>query len=79
MEIIRAVPGAVCLVLLTGCANIDDFYNVTYETLRANARSANPPEDTPFQRRPMTYREYEAERRRQLEADGSDTGSTRER
>jgi hypothetical protein len=58
------------LLGLTGCAGADRIYNAIYDGLRAREDLVAPSAPRSVGRdKPMTFTEYDAERRRALEGD----------
>ena len=65
-----------CL-LVSACTSMRDFYEAAYNTLQLHATAKNPPDNAPFlDHRPVSFQQYEAERKTLLESqDKSTTGS----
>lgn len=49
-------------VPLSACASTRDFYEAVYNTLQLHAEVNNPPDNAPYLDRPVSFRQYEAER-----------------
>lgn len=75
MKLWRVMLISLCL-LVSACTSMRDFYEAVYNTLQLHAKAKNPPDNTPFLDRPVSFQQYEAERKTLLESQGkSTTGS----
>ena len=64
----------ICLCLLvSGCTSTRDFYEAVYNTLQLRAKTANPPDKAQFLDWPVSFQQYEAERKALLESQGKST------
>ena len=71
----RALLIGLCL-LAPACSSTRDFYEAVYHALQVRAKAKDPPDAQPFPDRPMSFQQYEAERKALLEPpDKPATGS----
>jgi hypothetical protein len=64
----------ICLCLLvSGCTSTRDFYEAVYNTLQLRAKTENPPDKAQFLDWPVSFQQYEAERKKLLESQGQST------
>ena len=75
MKLWRVMLISLCL-LVSACTSMRDFYEAAYNTLQLQAKARNQPDNAPFLDRPVSFQQYEAERKTFLESRGkSTTGS----
>jgi hypothetical protein len=72
MKLWRMMLIGLCL-LVSGCTSTRDFYRTVYNTLQFYSKDKNPPDNTTFQDRPVSFQQYEAERKTLLESQGKST------
>ena len=72
MNIRRMILIGLCL-LISGCTSTRDFYRTVYNTLQFYSKDKNPPDSTMFPDQPVSYQQYEAERKTLLESQGKST------
>ena len=72
MKLWRVLPIGLCL-LVSACTSVRDFYEAAYSTLQLHAKVKNPPDNAPFLDRPVSFQQYEAERKTLLESQGKPT------
>jgi hypothetical protein len=53
-----------------------DFCEAAYNTLQLHVKAKNPPDNAPFPDRPMSFQQYEAERKMLLESQGKSTAGS---
>jgi len=63
---------SLCL-LVSACTSTRDFYRAVYNTLQLHAKDKNPPDSATFPDRPVSFQQYEAERKTLLESQGKST------
>jgi len=63
---------SLCL-LVSACTSTRDFYRAVYDTLQLHAKVKNPPDNTLYSDWPMSFQQYEAERKTLLESQGKST------
>jgi len=63
---------SLCL-LVSACTSTRDFYKAVYNTLQLHAKAENPPDNAPFLDWPVSFQQYEAERKTLLEPQGKST------
>ena len=63
---------SLCL-LVSACTSTRDFYEAVYNTLQLRAKTEKPPDNAPFLDWPVSFQQYEAERKRLLESQGEST------
>ena len=69
MKLCRIMLISLCL-LVSACTSTRDFYRAVYDTLQLHAKVKNPSDNALFVDRPMSFRQYEAERETLLEPQG---------
>ena len=63
-----------CLCLLvSGCTSTRDFYEAVYNTLQLHAKDKNLPDNATFPDQPVSFQQYEAERKTLFESQGKPT------
>ncbi|WP_424206218.1 hypothetical protein [Sulfuricaulis sp.] len=60
---------SLCL-LVSACTSTRDFYEAVYNTLQFYAKDKNPSDNATFPDQPVSFQQYEAERKRLLESQG---------
>ena len=60
---------SLCL-LVSGCTSTRDFYKAVYNTLQFYAKDKNPSDSATFPDQPVSFQQYEAERKTLLESQG---------
>ena len=50
-------------LLVSACTSTRDFYEAVYSSLQIHARAKNPPDNAPYLNRPVSYQQYQAERK----------------
>ncbi|HSD96014.1 MAG TPA: hypothetical protein VLB06_02620 [Sulfuricaulis sp.] len=63
---------SLCL-LVSACTSTRDFYEAVYNTLQLHAKTGNPPDKAQFLDWPVSFKQYEAERKTLLESQGKST------
>lgn len=80
MKLRRVLLISLCL-LVSACTSMRDFYEAAYNTLQFHAQAKNQPNNAPFLDRPVSFQQYEGERKMLLESQGKPTtgsqGATR--
>jgi len=66
---------SLCL-LVSGCTSTRDFYRAVYDTLQLHAKVKNPPDNALYSDQPMSFQQYESERKSLLESQGKSTKTT---
>ena len=72
MKLWRMMLISLCL-LVSACTSTRDFYRAIYDTLQLHAKVKNPSDNALFVDRPMSFQQYEAERKTLLESQGKST------
>jgi len=72
MKLRRIMLISLCL-LVSACTSTRDIYRAVYDTLQLHAKVKNPSDNALFVDRPMSFRQYEAEREMLLEPQGKST------
>jgi len=72
MKLWRMMLISLCL-LVSGCTSTRDIYRTVYDTLQLHAKVKNPPENALYSDWPMSFQQYEAERKTLLEPQGKST------
>ena len=62
MKLWRMILISLCL-LVSACTSIRDFYEAVYSSLQIHARAKNPQDNAPYQDRPVSFQQYQAERK----------------
>jgi hypothetical protein len=62
----------VCL-LVSACTSTRDFYRTVYNTLQIYSKDKNPPDSATFPYQPVSFQQYEVERKTLLESQGKST------
>ena len=55
-------------LLVSACTSTRDFYEAVYSSLQSHARAKNPQDNAPYQDRPVSFQQYQAERESLLES-----------
>jgi len=63
---------SLCL-LVSACTSTRDFYRTVYNTLQFYSKDKNPPDSLTFPDQPVSFQQYEAERKMLLESQGKST------
>ena len=63
---------SLCL-LVSGCTSTRDFYEAVYNTLQLRAKTEKSPDKAPYLDWPVSFKQYEAERKTLLESQGEST------
>ncbi|MCR4346897.1 MAG: hypothetical protein NUV55_06820 [Sulfuricaulis sp.] len=50
-------------LLVSACTSTRDFYEAVYSTLQFHARAKNPQDNATYQDRPVSFQQYQAERK----------------
>jgi hypothetical protein len=66
---------SVCL-LVSACSSTRDFYEAVYNTLQLQAKTKNPPDNSPYIDWPVSFQQYEAERESLLKSPVKSTKSS---
>ena len=72
MKLWRVMLISLCL-LVSACTSMRDFCEAAYNTLQLQAKARNPSDNAPFLDRPVSFQQYEAERKTLLESQGKAT------
>jgi len=72
MKLCRIMLISLCL-LVSACTSTRDIYRAVYDTLQLHAKVKNPSDNALFVDRPMSFRQYEAERETLLEPQSKST------
>jgi len=60
---------SLCL-LVSACTSTRDFYEAVYNTLQFYSKDKNPSDSATFPDQPVSFQQYEAERKTLLESQG---------
>ncbi|MGA9032183.1 MAG: hypothetical protein WB402_06685 [Sulfuricaulis sp.] len=63
---------SLCL-LVSACTSTRDIYRAVYNTLQFHAKDKNLPDNATFPDQPVSFQQYEAERKTLLESQGKST------
>lgn len=69
MKLWRMMLISLCL-LVSACTSTRDFYEAVYSTLQFHARAKNPQDNAPYHDRPVSFHQYQAERKVLLGPEG---------
>jgi hypothetical protein len=72
MKLWRVMLISLCL-LVSACTSTRDFYRAVYDTLQLQAKGKDPPDNAQFPDRPVSFQQYEAERKTLLESQSKST------
>ena len=62
MKLWRMMLVSLCL-LVSACTSTRDFYEAIYSALQFHAKAKNPPDNASYLDRPVSFQQYEAERK----------------